>query len=129
MIKLKQKQRTVASCAYISILLATHAFSVIEAGNADRCLQASGAYSCPNCGGKEVSDCLDCAGFHNTDTKYGMCFKRKLYNNYDTSGDPNEQYHYLLNDIFGAIVWFFAAGIATACGVGGGGIYVPLGII
>jgi len=129
MIKLKQKQRTIASCAYISILLATHAFSVIEAGNADRCLQASGAYSCPNCGGKEVSDCLDCAGFHNTDTKYGMCFKRKLYNNYDTSGNPNEQYHYLLNDIFGAIVWFFAAGIATACGVGGGGIYVPLGII
>ncbi len=29
----------------------------------------------------------------------------------------------------GAIVWFIAAGVATACGVGGGGIYVPLGII
>jgi len=29
----------------------------------------------------------------------------------------------------GAFVWFLAAGIATACGVGGGGIYVPLGII
>ena len=29
----------------------------------------------------------------------------------------------------GTIVWFIAAGIATACGVGGGGIYVPLGIL
>lgn len=29
----------------------------------------------------------------------------------------------------GAIVWFVASGIATACGVGGGGIYVPLGIL
>eukprot|EP00536_Pseudo-nitzschia_multiseries_P012607 jgi/Psemu1/244713/estExt_Genewise1.C_4910023 len=27
------------------------------------------------------------------------------------------------------LVWFFAAGVATACGVGGGGIYVPLGIL
>ena len=29
----------------------------------------------------------------------------------------------------GAIVWFVTAGIATACGVGGGGIYVPMGIL
>lgn len=28
-----------------------------------------------------------------------------------------------------AIIWFIAAGVATASGVGGGGIYVPLGII
>ena len=29
----------------------------------------------------------------------------------------------------GTIFWFLTAGIATACGVGGGGIYVPLGIL
>ena len=29
----------------------------------------------------------------------------------------------------GTFVWFLTAGIATACGVGGGGIYVPLGIL
>jgi len=29
----------------------------------------------------------------------------------------------------GTILWFLTAGIATACGVGGGGIYVPLGIL
>lgn len=31
--------------------------------------------------------------------------------------------------MIGAFIWFMVAGIATACGVGGGGIYVPLGII
>jgi len=39
---------------------------------------------------------------------------------------PCRQY---LSDRIGAIIWFCAAGVATACGVGGGGIYVPLGII
>ena len=29
----------------------------------------------------------------------------------------------------GTFVWFLTAGIATACGVGGGGIYVPMGIL
>jgi len=43
--------------------------------------------------------------------------------------DPDDHYPFLWNDIIGAIVWFLAAGVATACGVGGGGIYVPLGII
>jgi uncharacterized membrane protein YfcA len=28
-----------------------------------------------------------------------------------------------------SIIWFITSGIATACGVGGGGIYVPLGIL
>ena len=34
----------------------------------------------------------------------------------------------ILNRV-GTILWFLTAGIATACGVGGGGIYVPLGIL
>eukprot|EP00565_Helicotheca_tamesis_P003823 CAMPEP_0185724688 /NCGR_PEP_ID=MMETSP1171-20130828/1096_1 /TAXON_ID=374046 /ORGANISM="Helicotheca tamensis, Strain CCMP826" /LENGTH=575 /DNA_ID=CAMNT_0028392599 /DNA_START=27 /DNA_END=1757 /DNA_ORIENTATION=+ len=84
---------------------------------------SEGTYSCPNCGGIEVSDCLDCDGHLNTNDKNDACFHRKLY---DTG---NEHYDYLWNDIVGMIVWFCAAGVATACGVGGGGIYVPLGII
>ena len=39
--------------------------------------------------------------------------------------------HTILTSIHsvGTIFWFLTAGIATACGVGGGGIYVPLGIL
>lgn len=33
------------------------------------------------------------------------------------------------NDVVAAVVWFVMAGVAIACGVGGGGIYVPLGIL
>eukprot|EP00978_Attheya_sp_CCMP212_P035995 scaffold160107_cov53-Attheya_sp.AAC.2 len=55
--------------------------------NAGQCSNGQ-TFTCPNCGGIEVTDCLtECDGFLNT------------------------------------------AGIATACGVGGGGIYVPLGIV
>lgn len=35
----------------------------------------------------------------------------------------------IINFSVGTIVWFLTAGIATACGVGGGGIYVPMGIL
>ena len=45
--------------------------------------------------------------------------------------------HFLFSHFFyfdghnsvGTIFWFLTAGIATACGVGGGGIYVPIGIL
>ena len=47
----------------------------------------------------------------------------------DIGSDPENHYHYLWNDIGGFIAWFLATGVATACGVGGGGIYVPLGMI
>ena len=68
----------------------------------------------------------------NVDTRHYKCFSRKLFNRGSASDNPydhDEHYHYLWNDIVGAFVWFFAAGVATACGVGGGGIYVPLGIL
>jgi uncharacterized membrane protein YfcA len=46
-------------------------------------------------------------------------------------GDDEEHshYHFWWNDIVGAIIWFITAGIAVSCGVGGGGVYVPLGIL
>jgi len=88
----------------------------------DKCAKVN-LYECPACDGSFVTDCLDCDGFLNTDNQQNACFDRQLF---DTS-DPH--YHYLWNDIAAIFVWFIAAGIATACGVGGGGIYVPLGMI
>ena len=69
-----------------------------------------------------VSNCLDCPGHMSTYDQ--TCFDRKLLN-----GQDNPDSTYLWRDILGLLVWFLAAGIATACGVGGGGIYVPLGIL
>jgi uncharacterized membrane protein YfcA len=43
--------------------------------------------------------------------------------------DHDNHYHFLWQDLAGMFVWFFMGGIATACGVGGGGIYVPLGML
>ena len=91
---------------------------------------SSTTYLCPNCGGIQVSDCLECDGFLSTDNKHNICFDRRLFQarNDDTT-DHEDHYHYLLHDLFGAVIWFITAGIAMACGVGGGGIYVPLGIL
>eukprot|EP00550_Attheya_septentrionalis_P000592 CAMPEP_0198284784 /NCGR_PEP_ID=MMETSP1449-20131203/4212_1 /TAXON_ID=420275 /ORGANISM="Attheya septentrionalis, Strain CCMP2084" /LENGTH=626 /DNA_ID=CAMNT_0043981999 /DNA_START=122 /DNA_END=2002 /DNA_ORIENTATION=- len=97
--------------------------------NAGQCSDGQ-TFTCPNCGGIEVTNCLtECDGFLNTDVEHTMCFRRTLFNNHDSSDNPYQHYHFLWNDIVGTIVWFLAAGIATACGVGGGGIYVPLGIV
>jgi uncharacterized membrane protein YfcA len=71
-----------------------------------------------------VSDCLNCKGFFSTDNHDDVCFDRKLLN-----GKDNPPGGYLWRDILGLIVWFVAAGVATACGEGGGGIYVPLGML
>ncbi|EED96586.1 predicted protein, partial [Thalassiosira pseudonana CCMP1335] len=38
-------------------------------------------------------------------------------------------YPFLWTDLVGTVVWFLTAGIAVSCGVGGGGIYMPLGMI
>jgi len=110
------------------IILQNGDLSLAAAASSNECTTGV-SYECPNCGGISVNDCLDCNGFLNTDEKHGMCFQRKLFNSYDESDNHEEHYHYLWNDIIGTIIWFLAAGVATACGVGGGGIYVPLGIL
>lgn len=106
--------------------------AIVEAASYGNCGANGTSFYCPNCGGIEVDDCLGCDGFLNADTRHYKCFSRKLFNRGSASDNPydhDEHYHYLWNDIVGAFVWFFAAGVATACGVGGGGIYVPLGIL
>lgn len=90
--------------------------------------KSKNTYTCPGCG--EIKDCLDCDGFLSTDEDHGICFDRRLFQPHNTDEtDHDDHYHYLWNDIVGAFVWFIMAGVATACGVGGGGIYVPLGIL
>ena len=97
--------------------------TLLSAVASKECSTTDASYYCPNCGGIQVNDCLDCAGYQNADSIHNLCINRRLFDvNY-------EHYHFLWNDIVGAIVWFLVAGVATACGVGGGGIYVPLGIL
>jgi uncharacterized membrane protein YfcA len=87
-------------------------------------------YQCPNCGGIQVKDCFDCDGFLSTEKSIKICFDRKLFQ--PRNSDPtafSSYYTFLWNDLVAMVVWFFIAGVAIACGVGGGGIYVPLGVL
>jgi uncharacterized membrane protein YfcA len=113
----------------LTVLFLFHClYQVHSAGSHGKCADSSN-FECPHlshlCGEKMfVSDCLECNGFFSTDARDKVCFERKLLNGRD---NPNPSY--LWRDILGIVVWFVAAGVATACGVGGGGIYVPLGIL
>ncbi|CAJ1950588.1 unnamed protein product [Cylindrotheca closterium] len=106
------------------VLVALQLQSVLSAD--DQCATTN-LYKCPSttCNSTIlVKDCLECDGFLSTDAITETCFDRKLLNGKD---NPSEDY--LWRDVAGLILWFCAAGIATACGVGGGGIYVPVGIL
>ena len=117
---------TLLVCVLFSCLLPT---IQAAASSDDKCASQNQLF-CPNCGGIFVSDCLDCDGFLNTDSQNDICFDRKLFaQKNDDTDDPENYYQHLWRDLLGMVVWFCAAGVATACGVGGGGIYVPLGII
>lgn len=122
-------RRLLLACLLVAVAVLP---AIVEAASYGNCGANGTSFYCPNCGGIEVDDCLGCDGFLNADTRHYKCFSRKLFNRGSASDNPydhDEHYHYLWNDIVGAFVWFFAAGVATACGVGGGGIYVPLGIL
>jgi len=112
------------------LFLAASTTFVAEGATAtDKCfssekLKCPNSLECPDSGFSYVSDCLDCDGSLNTDNGDKQCFTRKLLS---YTGNPSPQF--LWRDILGMFVWFCAAGVATACGVGGGGIYVPLGIL
>ena len=75
---------------------------------------------CPTAYGyRLVSKCLDCDNGNNfEDLANKVCEKRDLFSS-----------RYVGYDLAGTIIWILTAGIATACGVGGGGIYVPMGIL
>jgi len=83
---------------------------------------SSSLYSCPAANGEGyslVAECLHCGGGnHFEDTTNMVCARRQIF-----SAD------YFGYDTAGTLIWFLTAGIATACGVGGGGIYVPMGML
>lgn len=83
------------------------------------CNSDSNKFKCPASDDKLVVDCLEeCDGLPNADVDRKVCFKRTIFSD-----------RFFWNDVVAAVVWFFAAGLAMAAGVGGGGIYVPLGIL
>lgn len=118
-----------STIAYLFLTVLGYLARMAHGVSAGECSSAA-TYHCPNCGGFQVSDCLECDGFLSTDTNHNICFDRRLFQAKNSNPeDPEDHYHYLWHDLFGAVVWFVTAGIAMACGVGGGGIYVPLGML
>jgi uncharacterized membrane protein YfcA len=96
----------------------------------DKCAAHEATFSCPTCGSIEVTDCTTCEGYLFSDHRLGICYDRKLFHvKGNEDGDPDNHYPFLWTDLVGTVVWFLTAGIAVSCGVGGGGIYMPLGMI
>ncbi|CAD7956188.1 unnamed protein product [Amoebophrya sp. A25] len=63
-------------------------------------------------------DCSSCGDHSVADQNTKKCIKREVF-----SAD------YAIHDTVALLIWFFGAGLAMAAGVGGGGIFVPLGIL
>lgn len=78
-------------------------------------------YSCPvpnSTKTKYVKECLACTeDSRYEDTSNMVCTNHNLFRSYT------------VNDIVGTFLWFITSGIAASCGAGGGGIYVPLGVL
>jgi len=107
------------------LFLTVLSFAVVGITANDRCPNEE-TYECPVCDGSktvQVKDCLSCDGYLQTDMKHNRCIDRRLFNLDD------DTYRYLWHDIFGGVIWLVMSGIAIACGLGGGAIYVPLGMI
>jgi len=116
-----------ALCLFLAASTQTTLF-VRAADPDDRCAATSNfmcpnSKDCPDSGFASVKDCLDCTDNLNTDERTMTCYARQLWT---ITENPSNTFW---RDVVGMFVWFFAAGVATACGVGGGGIYVPLGIV
>jgi len=58
-----------------------------------------GQFSCPNCGGILVSDCMDCDGYLFTDYNYQLCYNRKLFNTNAENGNSDNHYPFLWTDM------------------------------
>jgi hypothetical protein len=127
------RKRVTFLVATILFLLALPLISIADSQpNKGSCqVQAGQQYTCPNCGGMQVDDCLGaCDGFAFGDAVHNICIRRVLFRAYNVNEqDYSNHYHFLWNDLLGMIAWCFTAAIAISAGVGGGGIYVPLGIL
>ena len=119
--------------ATVIVLVALVSFADSSQQGAASCQaeQSSHQFTCPNCGGMQVDDCTtSCDGYTYGDSSHYICIRRVLLSQYNVNTtDYAHHYHYLANDMIGMLVWFVTAAIAISAGVGGGGIYVPLGIL
>ena len=62
--------------------------------------------------GAFVSDCFSCQGYMSSDPTHNICFDRRLFQRHNIDpNDPDHHYHFLWNDLVGAVVWFLTAGI------------------
>lgn len=69
-----------------------------------------------------VKNCLrDCPRYTSTHTDTNWCIDRKLFSGNQTQSE------YVWHEVLAALVWFLTAGVAISCGVGGTGVYLPLG--
>ncbi|KAG7367660.1 sulfite exporter TauE/SafE [Nitzschia inconspicua] len=125
------KQMTLLVCLVVSITFLFVGLPPIVTTSRTNCSSSNATqYQCPNpndcpeSGYSFVSSCSDCEGHSSESYEQKQCFHRKLLS---PNGNPTRTYFY--RDWIGILVWFVASGLATACGVGGGGIYVPLGIL
>ena len=74
---------------------------------------------CPSSNNSLVDSCsAHCSDNRIQDIDDKKCIDRTVFDD-----------EFLLNDLVAAFLWFIAAAFATAAGVGGGGIYVPLGMM
>ena len=74
--------------------------------------------TCPTTG-EEVDSCVeDCSDYPVPDEDKGVCIDRTVF------GTSHRG-----RDIAAIFIWFLGAGMAMGAGVGGGGIFVPLGIL
>ncbi|CAD7922765.1 unnamed protein product [Amoebophrya sp. A120] len=79
----------------------------------------SSKFYCPETNTLE-SDCTKCGDYKvsDADSDPKVCIKRQVFSS-----------KYWVHDLFGVLIWFVGAGLAMAAGVGGGGIFVPVGIL
>ena len=86
---------------FIALLLALVACIIplaAAAGKEGKCA-GEGQYSCPDCGGILVSDCMECDGYLFTDSNYELCYDRKLFNANAENGDSDNHYPFLWTDM------------------------------
>lgn len=84
----------------------------------DTCHQDGGQEYCSSLKGcLPDGHCERCAGYLTEDIDTHECIDRTVFGSH------------ALVDAIAAVIWFVGAGLAMSAGVGGGGIFVPLGVI
>lgn len=85
-----------ASCTTVTVVLLLLLAPLLVQGESGGKCTSSSSYFCPNCGGMEVSDCLDCDGFLSTDSRHEICFDRRLFQARNVDERDHENYYRFL---------------------------------